>query len=160
MDPTGDYADWWSKTANWAPPGQTAHPQVQDAFTPPDTQLDLGPNELAMLDSIGWTLIVAPPVTPPSLKIVRTGANLYTFSWTNTATGYSLQERTNLITGTWLASFTGTTNPALITSTNTQKFYRLFNASSSSLVTSPPAAASQPAITAPLQLKMGIAHPR
>ena len=155
-----DYGDWWSKTANWASPGMMPHVQVQDAFTPPNTQVDLGPNELTALDVIGWTLVVATPTTPPVLKIVRTGAGQYTLSWTNTATGYSLQERTNLITGAWLASFTGATNPAVITSTNTQKFYRLANASVSSQVISPPAAANQPAVTAPLPVKVGIAHPR
>jgi hypothetical protein len=127
MNSGGDYADWWSYGDNWLA-GQTGNfPQVQDAFSNPGYALDNGSNELAALDVVGWTLAssVAPNVVP-SLKIVRSGANQVTLSWTNIATGYTLQERTNLSAGSWLASFTGSTNPAVVVSTNAQKFYRLF----------------------------------
>jgi hypothetical protein len=124
QDPGGDYHDWFSASALWAPPGQTPHEQVQDAFGGPGGIQDLGPNELAMLDVIGYTLAV----TPPTLNIVRNGANQFTLSWTNTVTGYVLQERTNLISGAWALSTTGTTNPAVIVSADNQKFYRLYKA--------------------------------
>lgn len=128
MNPGGDYADWWSYDYNWLA-GQIGNfPQVQDAFGNPGDAFDNGSNELAALDVVGWTLAssVAPNVVP-SLKIVRSGVNQYTLSWTNTATGYILQENTNLLTpATWIASATGATNPAVITSTSIQKFYRLY----------------------------------
>ncbi|MEO7678909.1 MAG: NF038122 family metalloprotease, partial [Verrucomicrobiota bacterium] len=56
MNSGGDYSDFWSSTGFWAPTGITPSPQVQDAFATPGTALDLGINELAMLDVIGWTL--------------------------------------------------------------------------------------------------------
>jgi hypothetical protein len=119
---SGDYNDWWSLSGHWAPPGATPHPQVQDAFGTPDTDPDLGSNELAGLDVIGYTLAVPPPL----LKIVLAGKNKFTLSWSS-GSGYSLQENTNLLaSGSWVNSATGTTNPAVIISTNVVKFYRLY----------------------------------
>ena len=126
MDPGGDYGDWWSVDSNWSPlTGIGSFPQVQDAFSGPDNALDLGPAELAILDVVGWTLATAPTV-PPRLNIVRNSVNQYALSWTNTATGYTLQERTNLQLGAWAFSTTGATNPAALGSTNNLKFYRLY----------------------------------
>ena len=89
--------------------------------------MDLGSNELAMLDVVGWTLAsTVASHTVPTLKIVSNGANQFTLSWTNTATGFTLQERTNLVSGAWLASATGSANPAVIVSATAQKFYRLY----------------------------------
>src|ERR1019366_9052864 len=94
QDPGGDYHDWWSVSALWAPPGNTPHEQVQDAFGGPGTTQDEGTNELAMLDVIGYTLAVTTPIGSPQLIITGNGANQFTLSWTNTAAGYVLQERT------------------------------------------------------------------
>jgi hypothetical protein len=128
-DPGGDYADWWSSTGFWAPPGITPHPQVQDAFGNPGTVEDLGPNELAMLDAVGWTLTSPVPVAAPKLWIVNNGAGQITILWPDSFSGYALQECTNLTAGSWVASASGTANPAVITITGGQKFYRLYNAS-------------------------------
>ncbi|MDR3458326.1 MAG: NF038122 family metalloprotease [Verrucomicrobiae bacterium] len=131
MNSGGDYSDWWSYDSNWLANQTGDFPQVQDAFSNPNNALDLGTNELAMLDVVGWTL--AATVAPvPSLRIVRSGVNQYTLSWTNTASGYTLQENTNLLTSaTWIASASGATNPVVITSAATRKFYRLYNATAS-----------------------------
>jgi hypothetical protein len=141
MHAGGDYSDWYSFKTNWLPSGQFGNfPQVQDAYSRPNTALDDGSNELAMLDVVGWTLAVTPNVVP-TLKIVRSGVNQFTFSWTNTATGYVLQENTNLLTSaTWIASTTGSTNPAVIVSTATRKFYRLYKAAAPSMALAKPAA--------------------
>jgi hypothetical protein len=137
MDSGGDYGDWWSVNypTNWSPvTGDTLYyPQVQDAFSGPGNALDIGPAELASLDVVGWTL--ATPV--PVLTIVRSGANQFTLSWTNTATGFVLQENTNLLTSaTWVTSATGATNPAVIALTTAKKFYRLYKAATPSVAQS------------------------
>jgi hypothetical protein len=133
QDPGGDYHDWWSVSGLWAPAGKTPHEQVQDAFGGPGTTQDLGQNEMAMLDVIGYTLAIATPQAPPVVRIIRSGANQFTLSWTNAATGYVLQESTNLVLGSWAFSITGSTNPAVVSTTVNQNFYRLFKAGSSSL---------------------------
>ena len=81
-----------------------------------------------MLDVIGWTLAtnVTQP-TAPTLAIVRNGPGQVKVSWTTNATGYTLQERTNLMAGSWVASASGSANPATIVATNAQKFYRLYH---------------------------------
>jgi hypothetical protein len=135
----------------WAPPGVTPRAQVQDAFGSPGTFQDLGANELAMLDAVGWTLSVTTPQIPPVLNIARSGANQFTLSWTNTAASYVLQERTNLTSGSWVASVSGSTNPAVIVSASGGKFYRLSNVAAPS----PPTAqtvAAQPSKNTSLQL--------
>jgi len=126
QDPGGDYHDWWSAAALWAPPGQTPHVQVQDAFGTPGNIQDEGPNELAGLDVIGYTLVsVTPPAPPLVLTIVRSGVNQFTVGWPTNYNSYVLQERTNLVAGLWANSVSGSTNPSVIVSTATQKFYRL-----------------------------------
>jgi hypothetical protein len=128
MDAGGDYGDWWSVNENWSPViGETPNfPQVQDAYSGPGNALDIGVAELAILDVVGWTLPTA-PATPPALMIARSGANQFTLSWTNTADGYVLQERTNLLSGNWASSTTGSTNPAVLVTAASQKFYRLYS---------------------------------
>jgi len=119
----GDYHDFWSFSALWAPPGVTPFHQVQDAYAHPDTTPNLGSNELAGLDIVGYTLAVPPPI----LKIAPSGKNKFTLSWSGGGSGYMLQENTNLLApSTWVNSVTGTTNPATIVSTNIVKFYRLY----------------------------------
>jgi hypothetical protein len=127
MDSGGDYGDWWSVDGNWSPIiGVTSsYPQVQDAFSGPGNALDLGVAELAALDVVGWTLATV-PATPPALTIVRSAVDQFTLSWTNIANGYVLQERTNLISGAWAFSTTGSTNPAVLLTVDSQKFYRLY----------------------------------
>ena len=119
----GDYHDFWSASALWAPPGVTPYPQVQDAYAYPNTAPNLGSNELAGLDIVGYTLAVPPPL----LKIVLSGKNKFTLSWAGGGNGYMLQENTNLLaSGSWVNSASGTTNPTMIISTNIIKFYRLY----------------------------------
>jgi hypothetical protein len=135
MDPTGDYGDWWSVNGNnrWAPPGVMPVAQVQDAFGNPQVYQDLGVSELTALDVVGYTLAVTAPATPPIVKIFRSGANQFTLSWSNSYSGFVLQENTNLISGSWIASATGSTNPAVISSATGQKFYRLYKAATPAL---------------------------
>jgi hypothetical protein len=158
-DGYGDYGDWWSYSAHWSPvTGITNYfPQVQDAYGTPGSYEDIGVSERTLLDVVGWTLSAA-PVTKPPLKIVRSGANQFTFSWTNTATGYVLQERTNLLLGSWNFSVTGGTNPAVIVTTNAQKFYRLYKSSSSELPA--PANVVVPAAQGSYRLVTHILRPR
>jgi hypothetical protein len=128
MNSEGDYADFWSDTGYWAPPGFTAHPQVQDAFGTSGQYEDLGVSELAMLDAVGWTLAVQPPPpNGPVLTIVRSSAGHVKVSWPTNSTPFMLQETTNIISsGNWVASASGTNNPAIIASSAAEKFYRLF----------------------------------
>jgi hypothetical protein len=125
MDPDGDYGDWWSDNlVYWAPPGLTPHPQVQDAFAYPGVFHDLGTNELTALDVVGYTLAAAGS-TAPTLSIVSRGAGQITVSWPNSRVIYSLEETTDLNSGVWVLSASGTANPATIQVTAAQKFYRL-----------------------------------
>jgi hypothetical protein len=124
----GDYHDWWSLTGLWAPPGITPYPQVQDAYAYPDTTPNLGTNELAGLDVIGYTLSVPPPA-PPALIIAAGGGKTLTLSWPTNDNGFILQERTNLLSGSWGNSLSGSTNPATIVSSASRKFYRLYQGS-------------------------------
>jgi len=160
MNPGGDYSDWYSYDTLWAPPGATPVPQVQDAFSLPGYALDLGSNELAMLDVIGWTVAVIAPASAPVLNIVRSGANQFTLSWANTANGFVLQENTNLLTAsTWVASATGPTNPAVITSTTARKFYRLYKAATPSLAQTQAKIIVPDLSTSPDQLRVHVTRP-
>lgn len=154
----GDYHDWWSFTGLWAPPGVTPHPQVQDAFATPNTAPDLGSNELAGLDVIGYRLSSTIP-PPPALSIALSGKSRFSLSWPSSYSGYTLQENTNLLFNSWAASTTGSTNPALITSTNIIKFYRLSKASSPGVVTVQ-AGVSPLSTSLPLQQVTHAYHPR
>jgi hypothetical protein len=154
--PGGDLGDLWGFNQDpvsylplyWSPPGITPHAEVQDAYATSsyfsyptnfigypttnyyyeNTSPDLGTNELTMLDIIGWTLAanVKQP-TPPAISIVRSGTRQITLSWSTNVTGYTLQERTNLTSGSWLASATGAKSPAVITIAGAKEFYRLYN---------------------------------
>lgn len=126
----GDYHDWWSHTNLWAPPGVTPYPQVQDAYATPGATPNLGSNELAGLDIIGYTL--APPAAV--LSIAVSGKNRFTLTWPSALSGYELQQRTNLLKGVWGVSLTGSTNPAVIAATNPVVFFRLCQTSSSPAV--------------------------
>lgn len=146
-DPTGDYGDWWSDNdIFWAPPGITPGPQVQDAFADPGTFQDLGTNEFAALDIIGYTLATAavlPPPTRPTLAILSSGPGQVTVSWAASALGFSLEETADLNSGLWIPSLTGAANPAVIQVTDTQKFYRLGSQHVGIVVTARADAASQ-----------------
>jgi len=162
MDSGGDYGDWWSYNfpTNWSPiTGLTLnYPQVQDAFSGPGNAMDLGAAELTALDVVGWTLAATTTSAPrPTLAIVRSGASQYTLSWSNSFTGFVLQERTNLISGSWANSASGSANPAVIVSTDALKFYRLFQPLAPLVKTSAPA--TQTSSTNGLYLVTRAYHP-
>lgn len=117
----GDYHDWWSYTALWAPPGTTPYPQVQDAYAYPGTAPDLGSNELAGLDIIGYTLASS----KPTLKITAASNGNFTLSWFPTSQGYVLQQTTNVLTGPWVSAPSHSTNWVVISATPAHEFYRL-----------------------------------
>ena len=108
--PTGDFHDWY--------PSVDAGPHVQDAFGTPGAT----PNptvELIALDVIGYHLLA------PAIAIAHAGNGRETVSWSPGTPGYVLQESTNLQSGTWLNSASGTNNPVTITNTSTVKFFRV-----------------------------------
>lgn len=63
----------------------------------------------------------------PTLTIVRTPPGQATISWTPPTPGFVLQERTNLVSGNWSNSPSGSTNPITVPATLPKKFYRLSN---------------------------------
>jgi hypothetical protein len=170
-DPTGDYGDFWGfdydQTTGlpiyWSPPGVTPHAEVQDAFGTPgffgypenflpdydyseNTAPDLGTNELTMMDVIGWTLITHLP--PPVLTMAASGSHKLAISWPAGYAGYTLQERTNLMSGSWITSATGTNNPAVVTNNVAHKYYRLYQAATPTVAAAIPATSLPPAATA------------
>jgi hypothetical protein len=152
----GDYHDWWSYTNLWAPPGTTPYPQVQDAYATPDSAPNLGSNELAGLDIIGYTL--AAPV--PRLSIATSSKNHFTLSWPAASSGYVLEQNSNVLSGTWVESATGSTNPAVIAITNTKEFFRLAGTSSSPAVVVAQAAVSQSSKSLTLQQVRHVYRPK
>jgi hypothetical protein len=157
MNAGGDYGDWWSVSdIFWAPPGMTRVPQVQDAYADPGTFQDLGTNEFTLLDVIGYTLTIHP--TPPTLIIVRSSPGHVTLSWTANVTGFSLEERTNLSSGSWIASPSGSSNPAIITASGAPKFYRLYQPAAPSIAQAQTAQA-QPAMVGPFQSSTHVFQP-
>jgi hypothetical protein len=121
----GDYGDWWSATAVWAPPGMVPVPQVQDAFADPGIIVNLGTNEVTLLDIIGWTLAPGVPPKAPPLSIAGIGSRRILLYWPANFGGYVLEQTTNLATAAWVSSPTGSENPATITAAGGQTFYRL-----------------------------------
>ncbi|HXB58940.1 MAG TPA: NF038122 family metalloprotease [Candidatus Acidoferrales bacterium] len=158
QNPGGDFHDWWSNTGLWAPPGVTPYPQVQDAYAYPDTAPDLGSNELAGLDVIGYTLAV-PPLPPPVLTIVAGSGKTLILSWPANDTGFTLQESTSLLSGSWADSATGSTNPATIVPATPAKFYRLYENTPSSAVTKESLATKRVLQNPSLQLATHIYRP-
>lgn len=126
---SGDYGDWYSFYG-----GQT--PQVQDAFSTPDSWPVLGV-ELRALDALGFHLIAA---NKPVLQIAAHTGNTLTFSWTAVSgQNYQVQSATNINQTTWTnlgSSITATGTTASFTNTvgpDVQRFYRV-QALSASLV--------------------------
>jgi hypothetical protein len=158
QDTGGDYHDWWSVSSLWAPPGQTPHVQVQDAFGTTGNIQDEGPNELTGLDVVGYTLATSAMPASPTLTIVFGSSNQFTISWPSTYSGYILQERTNLTSGSWSPSLTGSTNPAVITSATAPKFYRLYQPPIL-VLTTPKAIASQISTNRNLELATHVYDP-
>ncbi len=112
QDANGDFHDWYS------PGGQT--PRVQDAFGTPGATPD--PTvELTALDVIGYHYLV------PAIAIANAGNGAQTVSWSPNTPGFALQESTNLLSGNWLDSASGTNNPITLTNTTTIKFFRVFH---------------------------------
>jgi hypothetical protein len=162
MDPGGDYADWWSLTGYWAPPGKTAGPQVQDAYATSGQYEDIGINEKAMLDVVGWTLAVQVVPTNPVISIARSGTNHIKISWPTNSSQFTLQESTNLKSPvSWVASPSGSTNPAIILSSSVKKFYRVvYQPPLGSVVVEQSAASpSQSSSNPPVQLQTRTYHP-
>ncbi|HXA45055.1 MAG TPA: NF038122 family metalloprotease [Candidatus Angelobacter sp.] len=168
-DAGGDYGDFWGIQQDpitllpvyWSPPGITPHAEVQNAFGTPgyfsypanfpgnyseNTSPDLGTNELTMMDVIGWTLITHLP--PPMLTMATGGSHKLAVSWPASYAGFTLQERTNLMSGSWITSATGTNNPAVITNNVTHKYYRLYQAAVPAVAAAIPATSQAPAATA------------
>ena len=127
QDPTGDFSDWWSPQGEWwSPPGSTPKPQVQDAFGTGGSSENLGPNELAALDLIGWTLVGSASEAAPSISIVESGAGQITISWSESGSGFVLQARSDAAEGTWTDATTGSANPAVLQTSAGRQFYRLY----------------------------------
>jgi hypothetical protein len=70
--------------------------------------------------------VVDPSLPPPALAITRVAPGQVMISWSPTAPGFVLQERTNLTLGAWTNSPSGATNPVTVPATLPAKFYRLF----------------------------------
>jgi len=69
-----------------------------------------------------WRFVGTPHVT---LSIEQTGTNETTVSWSPESSGLVLQQSSNLLSNDWSNVSTGPTNPAVITTTNSPKFYRV-----------------------------------
>jgi hypothetical protein len=156
MDPSGDYGDWWSEDdIFWAPPGHMPVPQVQDAFADPGTFQDLGTNELALLDVIGWTLTGnhIPATARPSITYDASIPGQISMSWPAYFDGFTLQESTSLAPGSWADS--GNTNiPAYFLTYDAPKFYRLSQKAGAMNSVPEPMVASQPLPPSPHQLEL------
>jgi hypothetical protein len=160
MDGMSDYGDFWSFTDYWAPPGKTAGPQVQDAYATSGQYEDIGVNEKAILDVIGWTLAVQVVPTNPVISIVHNGAGHIKISWPTNSSQFTLQESTNLNSPvSWVASPSGSTNPAIILSSSVKKYYRLIYQPPSGSVVVKQTFASQPSTNPPVQLRTHIYRP-
>jgi len=106
----GDYGDWWTAGAHT--------PQVQDAFFTAGATPELGV-ELTALDVIGYD-------PSPRLAITHGGAGQWVISWTPATAGFVLQQSTNLVSGRWTNSVSGSTNPVTVSATSIPgKFYRV-----------------------------------
>ena len=84
------------------------------------------------------------------LAVAASGANKETISWSASYTGFFLQERTNLNSGSWITSASGTNNPAVITNSVSHKYYRLYEAAvpgaEPAVVVAPPAGTNAPVL--------------
>ena len=79
--------------------------------------------DVAALEDMGWKIR---PGGAPTLTIVRTPPGQATISWAPATPGFVLQEKTNLTSGNWSNSPSGSTNPITVPATFPTKFYRLF----------------------------------
>jgi hypothetical protein len=70
-----------------------------------------------------WVVKLA---TLPRLTVVRAGPGQAAISWTPNTPGFVLQEKTNLMSGSWSNSPSGSTNPITVPDTMSRKLYRLF----------------------------------
>jgi len=86
----GDFQDWFSY------PFGAAIPRVQDAFSGTGSQ-PVPTVELRVLDVIGYARVLPPR---PTLSIARSGNNVV-LAWPATATGYTLQSSSNVLSGVW-----------------------------------------------------------
>lgn len=73
-----------------------------------------------------WVLPEAVQVAgAPLLKISPASPGSATISWTPDATGWVLQENANLGSTNWINSASGGSNPAIVPTALSRKFYRL-----------------------------------
>jgi len=86
----GDFQDWFSY------PFGAAIPRVQDVFSGIGSQ-PVPTVELRVLDVIGYARVLPPR---PTLSIARSGNNVV-LAWPATATGYTLQSSSNVLSGVW-----------------------------------------------------------
>jgi hypothetical protein len=105
-----DFQDWAS----------SGTPRIQDAFGTPGATPDFNV-ELIALDVIGYHFLV------PSIAIAKAGTGKETISWSPNTPGFFLQEKTNLLSASWLNSASSTNNPVIVTNTATFKVYRVFH---------------------------------
>jgi hypothetical protein len=80
--------------------------------------------------------------------MAASGSQKLAISWPANYAGYTLQERTNLMSGSWITSATGTNNPAVITNNVAHKYYRLYQAAAPTVAAAIPATSQPPAATA------------
>ncbi len=73
-----------------------------------------------------WALPIAvQSADAPMLSIVLSGSEQARISWTPDTPGFALQETTNLSTGPWVNSASGSSNPVIVPATLPIKSYRL-----------------------------------
>jgi hypothetical protein len=92
-------------------------------------------NATANLSSGAWLMQIAAfkpatPVTPPSLRIFRTGTNTFILAWPTNSTTFTLQQSPTLIPTSWTAStntgvIVGAENQAVIFPFGGQQYFRL-----------------------------------
>lgn len=74
----------------------------------------------------GFVLVQVVTVTQPTLNISRTGAGTVQLSWPPAQTGFVLESKTNLASGTWIPMATNPPgNQVTLSVTNAAQFFRL-----------------------------------
>ena len=110
QDAGGDFHDFYS----------SGTPRIQDAFGTPGSTPDFNV-ELIGLDVVGYHYLM------PTLTIAKAGVGKETVSWTPNTPGFVLQEKTNLLSSTWINSTSGTNNTVTITNTTAVKLFRIYH---------------------------------
>jgi hypothetical protein len=79
----------------------------------------------AVASYANFTEVGTEPPDPPTLDIAVSGSNEVTISWSPASSGFVLQESTNLVSGLWMNSPSGSNNPAVLPVDQTAKMFRL-----------------------------------